>query len=99
MAKKTTKPAEPRPEGPKKVKATLSFREGEYGKSARIEFPHPFYLHKILEVTDPKEQKKYRFRHFNNILVAGLHSEDLSEFLQDMAKKAGFEIEIIGIKE
>lgn len=95
VPKETPKPAKPTPKGPKKVKATISFREGEYGKSARVEFPHPFYVRKILEVTDPKEQKKYRFRHFNNILVAGLHSEDLSEFLQKGAKKAGFELEVI----
>jgi len=98
--KPTKKPAEPAPketpkpasEGSKKVKATISLREGEYGKSARVEFPHPYYVRKILEVTDPKEQKKYRFRYFDNILVAGLHSKDLSKFLQDGAKKAGFEL-------
>ena len=84
-----------KPKGPKKPRAIISIRAGEYGKSARIEFPHPFYVHKILEVTDPKEQKKYRFRYFDNILVAGLHSEDLSEFLQKGAKKAGFELEIV----
>jgi len=80
---------------PGKVRATISFREGEYGKSARVEFPHPYYVHRILEVTEPEKQKKYRFRYFNNILVAGLHSEGLSEFLHDGAKKAGFELEIV----
>ena len=92
-AKPAKKPAKSR--DPKKPRATISLREGEYGKSARIEFPHPYYVHKILEVTDPEEQKKYRFRYFNNILIAGLHSEDLSEFLQKGAKKAGFELEIV----
>jgi len=92
-AKTAKKPVKPK--GPKKPRATISLREGEYGKSARIEFPHPYYVHKIHEVTKPKEQKKYRFRYFNNILVAGLHSEDLSEFLQEGAKKAGFELEIV----
>ncbi|MBU4201658.1 MAG: hypothetical protein L6243_04325 [Candidatus Altiarchaeales archaeon] len=87
--------AEPKPRGPKKPRAIISLREGEYGKSARIEFPHPYYVHKILEVTEPEEQKKYRFRYFNNILVAGLHSEGLSEFLQKGARKAGFELEIV----
>jgi len=96
-AKPAPKPAKKpvKPTGPKKPRAIISIREGEYGKSARIEFPHPFYVHKILEVTDPKEQKKYQFRYFDNILVAGLHSEDLSEFLQKGAKKAGFELEIV----
>ena len=99
-AKTAPKPAKkpapkPKPRDPKKPRAIISLREGEYGKSARIEFPHPYYVHKILEVTDPKKQKKYRFRYFNNILIAGLHSEDLSEFLQKGAKKAGFELEIV----
>ena len=89
----------PASEGSKRVKATISLREGEYGESARVEFPHPFYIHKILEVTEPKDQKKYRFRYFNNVLVAGLHSEDLSEFLQKGAKKAGFEIEVVKSRE
>ncbi len=91
--KPAKKPAKPR--DPKKPRATISIREGEYGKSARVEFPHPFYVHKILEVTKPEEQKKYQFRYFNNILVAGLYSKDLSKFLQKGAKKAGFELEVV----
>jgi len=95
--KPTQKPAKKlaKPRDPKKPMATISIREGEYGKSARVEFPHPYYVHKILEVTKPEEQKKYRFRYFDNILIAGQHSEDLSEFLQKGAKKAGFELEIV----
>ncbi len=85
----------PTPGVPKRVRAVIAFREGEYGMSVRVKFPRSYYLLRILEVTEPEKQKKYRFRHFNNILVAGMYSKDLSEFLQEGAKKAGFELEIV----
>lgn len=79
----------------KTIKVKLGFRKGEYGKTARLEFPHPWFILKILEVTPTKEQKKYKFHFFNNILVAKNYSEDLKKFLQKGARKLNLEFKFI----
>ncbi|RLG10481.1 hypothetical protein DRN73_07690 [Candidatus Pacearchaeota archaeon] len=77
------------------VKVKFGIRKGEYGPSARIEFPHPAYIHAILENTSFEEQKKYKFHYFNNILVAKNYTNDLKKFLQEGARKLGIELEFI----
>lgn len=82
-----------------RIKAILKIREGEYSPVGRFEFPHPYYIHRILESTSIEEQKKYVFHHFNNILVSKKYSKEVEKFLIEGAKSAGFELEIVRLKE
>jgi hypothetical protein len=81
------------------VKVKIGLRKGEYGPSARIEFPHHWYVKKILEETEIEEQKKYKFHYFNNILVAKNYNEDLKKFIKDGGKKLGIEFEFVDEKK
>ncbi len=79
----------------KEIKVKLVFRQGEYGQTARLEFPHPWYIIKILEVTPLPGQKRYKLHHFDNILVAKNYIKDLEKFLQRGASKFGVKIKFV----
>jgi len=70
-------------------------REGEHGPAARLEFQHNDHIYAILEATEPEEQKKYWFHYFGSILIARRYYPELEEFLQEGARKAGFELKLV----
>ncbi len=81
------------PEDKGEIKVILHVREGEYAPVGRFEFPNSDLVFEILTSSFPRE-KKYRFHHFNNVLVSKNHSEEVEKFLLDEARKLGYTLKI-----
>ncbi|HDH41867.1 MAG TPA: hypothetical protein ENG12_05660 [Candidatus Altiarchaeales archaeon] len=75
------------------VKVILHVREGEYAPVGRFEFPNNDIIFELLTSSFPRE-KKYKFHHFNNVLVSKNYSEEVEKFLIDEARRLGYTLKI-----
>ncbi|RLI88876.1 MAG: hypothetical protein DRO62_02880, partial [Candidatus Altiarchaeales archaeon] len=75
------------------VGVILHVREGEYAPVGRFEFPNNDIVFELLTSSFPRE-KKYKFHHFNNVLVSKNYSEEVEKFLIDEARKLGYTLKI-----
>ena len=75
------------------IKVILHVREGEYAPVGRFEFPNNDIIFELLTSSFPRE-KKYKFHHFNNVLVSKNYSEEVEKFLIDEARRLGYTLKI-----
>ncbi|MBN2013594.1 MAG: hypothetical protein JW778_00290 [Candidatus Altiarchaeota archaeon] len=75
------------------VRVIRHVRDGEYGKTARYEFPNNDIVFGILSSPSTAE-KGHNFYYFNNILIAKTYSMDVDQFLVEEAMKLGYVLKI-----
>lgn len=77
----------------RKVVVKVTSRGSGDEKYARFEFPDKDYLYRIFIVSVLQDLSKYKFHHYNNILVSENYTPEVEEFLKKTAQSIGFALE------